>query len=112
MSVTASFHPEPGDGASTYEIPVCTEALFGEVFRPIAVRLDLDLVTRWGSMTEISASIFSNFVDQLSKLRKSVIEDPDLTQEVKEHIESRLGRLRDEMSTFFETYHDGTVFIG
>jgi len=112
VSVTASFKTKPQDGAITYEIPVCTEALFSEVFRPIAVRLDLDLVREWGTMAEISSSNFSVFIEQIVKLKKAIIDDPDLKQALKDHVESRLDTLHDEMTIFFKGSPGGTVLVG
>ena len=67
---------------------------------------------QWGTMAEISSSDFPNFVDQLLELRRSVIDDPDLTQALKDHVESRLNMLHDEMKIFFKRNPGGTVLVG
>ncbi|WP_386066302.1 hypothetical protein ACFJIW_17415 [Tahibacter sp. UC22_41] len=112
MSVTASFTSNRTSDANTHEIPVCTEALFRDIFSPLANRLDLGLVIRWGTMAEITIANYPELSDQLTKLDAAVSSDETLTQALKDHTTSRLKLLREEMNIFFSRTPDGIVFIG
>jgi hypothetical protein len=111
MTVTATFE-FPGSKKPLLHAPVCTERFFSETIEPISESLGLNLISNWGTFSEISSDNLEEFKNQLSQLMSTIQSSGEVSEQEKVYAASRLGNLSRLVREIFSEEATTLLFLG
>lgn len=112
MSVTATVESPLNDEERSFNIPVCTEALYRDVIFPIAEVHNLSLIDDWGIFVRINQENINLFFEELKTLCDCINKLNSCPEQTKQHILQRLNTLSVEINRMLVARVDIVILIG